>query len=39
MELYIPIILGTVREARRSENAARFVLERAKEFGQAENIF
>ena len=31
--LFIPIILGTAREGRRSENVARFVLSEAKKYG------
>jgi NAD(P)H-dependent FMN reductase len=33
MSLYVPIILGTARKGRQSENAAVFVLEKAKEYG------
>ena len=29
--LFIPVILGTARKGRRSENAARFVFEETKE--------
>lgn len=32
-KLIIPIILGTAREGRRSENVAKYVLAQAKEFG------
>ena len=35
MSLYIPIILGTAREGRRSENAAKFVLQ---EFQKVRNV-
>ena len=31
--LFIPIILGTAREGRRSENVAKFVLSEAKKYG------
>lgn len=34
--LFIPIVLGTAREGRRSEKAARYVLEQAKSYGQFE---
>ncbi len=34
--LFIPIILGTAREGRRSEAAARFVLAQAQTYGQFE---
>lgn len=32
-DLYIPVVLGTAREGRRSENAARFVHEQTKQYG------
>lgn len=34
--LFIPILLGTAREGRQSEKAARFVLEEAKRYAQFE---
>lgn len=36
MNLFIPILLGSGREGRESENAARFVLEEAKAYGRFE---
>lgn len=36
MKLYIPILLGTAREERRSENAANFVLKEFQKFNEAE---
>jgi len=36
--LFIPIILGTVRQGRRSEHAARFVLEQAKTRAGVETV-
>lgn len=36
--MYIPIILGTAREGRESEKVARFMLERAVEFGLESEI-
>ncbi len=35
-KLFIPILLGTAREGRQSEKAARFVLEEAEKYGQFE---
>ena len=35
-QLFIPILLGTAREGRQSEKAAKFVLEEAKKYGQFE---
>ncbi len=32
-KLFVPVILGTAREGRQSEKAAKFVLEEAKKFG------
>ncbi len=37
MQLFIPVILGTAREGRRSENAARFVLEEVKKRAEVES--
>lgn len=34
--LFIPILLGTVRKGRRTEHAAQFVFEEAKKYGQFE---
>lgn len=34
--LFIPILLGTARDGRQSEKAAKFVLEEAKQYGQFE---
>lgn len=39
MNLFIPILLGTAREGRRTENAARFVFEQAKKDGRFETQF
>ena len=36
--MYIPIILGTAREGRESEKVARFMLEKAEEFGLSSEI-
>jgi len=36
MKLYIPVILGTAREGRRSEKAANFVLKEFQKFNEAE---
>jgi NAD(P)H-dependent FMN reductase len=36
--MYIPIILGTAREGRESEKVARFMLEKALEFGLSSEI-
>lgn len=36
MKLYIPIILGTGRESRNSEKAAKFMLAEAKKFAEVE---
>ncbi|HPE52344.1 MAG TPA: NAD(P)H-dependent oxidoreductase, partial [Methanothrix soehngenii] len=36
--MYIPIILGTAREGRESEKVARFMLEKALEFGLESEI-
>ena len=37
--LFIPILLGTAREGRRTENAAKFVFEEAKKDGRFETQF
>lgn len=37
--LFIPILLGTAREGRRTEHAARFVFEEAKQYSQFETEF
>ncbi|OYV07689.1 MAG: hypothetical protein CG444_214, partial [Methanosaeta sp. ASP1-2] len=36
--MYIPIILGTAREGRQSEKAARFMLQKALEAGVESEI-
>ena len=36
MSLYIPIILGTAREGRRSEHAAKFILQEFQKLGDVE---
>ena len=36
IKLFIPVILGSGREGRHSENAAKFVFEEAKEYGKFE---
>lgn len=35
-KLFIPILLGSARDGRYSEHAAKFVLEEAKSYGQFE---
>ncbi|TSC78528.1 MAG: hypothetical protein G01um101433_193 [Parcubacteria group bacterium Gr01-1014_33] len=39
VRLFIPILLGTAREGRRTENAARFVFEQAKKDGRFKTRF